>query len=88
MYVWLRICPDVGTRLVTVQFDGMGTAAGPPARMVGVVTGSALLKESMFAASNNTVEGNVKCILNDRGNSTLVDDVKLEGVSKLCVSLL
>lgn len=46
-----------------VQFDGMGTAAGPPARIFGVGTGLALVNESKLAARRTTTEGNVKVIL-------------------------
>ena len=62
----MRICPSVGVRLVTVQFDGMGTADGPPARILGVGVGNALAHGSILAARSSTVEGNVKYILRRR----------------------
>lgn len=44
-YDLLRICANAGARLVMVQFDGIGTIAGPPARM----TGTALVNGSIIA---------------------------------------
>lgn len=46
-----------------VQFEGMGTAAGPPARIFGVGAGLALVNESKLATRRSTAEGNVKVIL-------------------------
>jgi len=54
-YDWLRMCEIVGSRFAIVQFDGMGTAAGPPARMIGVEAGRALASIGATATSNSTL---------------------------------
>ena len=63
MYDSLRICPVVGARFVTVQFDGMGTIAGPPARIAGTGAGRAFVSGSMLVAKSS--------MLCDRKNAML-----------------
>lgn len=62
-YDSLRICPVVGARFVTVQFDGMGTIAGPPARIAGTGAGKAFVSGSMLVAKSS--------MLCDRKNAIL-----------------
>ena len=50
MYDSLRICPSVGARLVIVQFVGIGSAAGPPAKILRGTVGSALAEANMPTA--------------------------------------
>ena len=63
IYDSLRICPVVGARFVTVQFDGMGTIAGPPARIAGTGAGKAFVSGSMLVAKSS--------MLCDRKNAIL-----------------
>lgn len=64
MYVSLRICPIIGTRLVMLQDGGIGTTAGPPALGVIVIAvGSASVDDCMVAARSRIMGGNDKSIL-------------------------
>lgn len=54
-YDSLRICPSVGARLVTVQFEGMGVIAGPPARIAGSGVGKAVVEGTRLTARINVL---------------------------------
>lgn len=63
IYDSLRICPVVGARFVTVQFDGMGTIAGPPARIAGTGDGKAFVRGSMLVAKSSMLCDSKNAIL-------------------------
>ena len=63
MYDPLRICPVVGARFVTVQFDGMGTIAGPPARIAGTGAGKAFVSGSVQVAKSSMLYDSKNAIL-------------------------
>lgn len=63
MYDSLRICPVVGARFVMVQFDGMGTIAGPPARIAGTGAGRAFVSGSMPVAKSSMLYDRKDAIL-------------------------
>lgn len=65
MYDWLCIFPNAGAISMTVQFGGIGNAAGPPARMVGVVAGSAFTEKIKLAARSSGVKGSVNHMSSD-----------------------
>lgn len=54
-----------------MQFDGMGTAAGPPAKTFGTGVGSAVLIDTMLAARNKTMGGEARSILRSDGSDVL-----------------
>jgi len=55
-----------------VQFAGMSTAAGPPARTAGIGAGRALVDDSIFAAMKRMVGSNVEVISRDKVERSVV----------------
>jgi len=53
-----------------VQFEGMGVAAGPPARLFGVGAGWALTNDNVLTTRSSREEGNVNIILQLLENET------------------